>query len=437
MRFLLFLLITGFDSAPINTTKGNEFIDYLGSIKPYIFSNKVTPVDLPRSCELKQIHLLSRHAQRFATRGKMEAMNALASFTRNNSNEISDPALQRISRMQWDMSLQSQLLPTANQTILAMVDRLRVRYNTTGLFDSTENLFVQSTDVQRVIETTRMFTEGMYGESTGLKTFSLKRILDADLTPFASCTAYAKTRSKAKSGVLKKTEYTKIAQRLSSALKLPLSTKHVQAMLSICGELVAMNDPDLSVCEMFTLDEFKKFEFVEDTAKWEQFGPTVPIRTDMTCSLFAAIHNNIMNLVRNKYYHPVSLRFGHAETILPFHAALGDYAISQAQEAPVPEWRVSDISPFLANVIFEVAECSTGTRLRMLVNEQVKAIPGCSMDESNFCSLQDFEKLYGHLLQCNFDKMCGTANTTVGGWNDFWSNATHVVNMNLQISDTI
>ncbi len=76
----------------------------------------------------------------------------------------------------------------------------------------------------------------------------------------------------------------------------------------------------------------------------------------------------------------------------------------------------SKISPFQANLIFEVYK-DKETELRLLVNEKVVKIPGCSQGKDDLCSFETFQKQYASLIGCNFDEICQNSFTTFGGFN--------------------
>ena len=102
-----------------------------------------------------------------------------------------------------------------------------------------------------------------------------------------------------------------------------------------------------------------------------------------------------------------TLRFAHAETVIPFLSAIGVFDADMLGEGGglSPEkrdeervFKSSKFFPFAANVVIEVYECYDDKRLKFLVNEnEISSVRGCGGEV--YCRFGDFKASVKDLLE--------------------------------------
>ncbi|KAK3824234.1 MAG: histidine phosphatase superfamily [Linnemannia elongata] len=277
----------------------------------------------------------------------------------------------------------------------------------------------------------------------------------------------------------------------SPAAKFNITVKDVGVFQNLCGFEIAMYNNDKTWCRLLGLgfsssseggdyrddevkdseakDVFRKYEIMGDLDDYYTHGPGVPFNRHLGCKLGTSLMEAVeMALTEDKTGSRVStlkgdknsgalgsddddgepgvyralLKFGHSETILFFSSFLGlynqkgvlltsDLTFEQYAER---EFRTSKVSPFAANMAFEVfrpiAETSPSIRksrrrldteatspvdnntksgpqglIRLLVNEVPMVLPGCGGEY--FCEWQTFKKVLQRAGSgCDFDGCC-------------------------------
>jgi hypothetical protein len=117
-----------------------------------------------------------------------------------------------------------------------------------------------------------------------------------------------------------------------------------------------------------------------------------------------------------------TLRFAHAETVLPLLARLGLFAdprgdtpySAHASPSGARSWRTSSVSPFAANVALVLHACGARGELmvQLVYNEQPVSLPsrlcgGAAAAPDYLCPLASFRAASASLLGCDFDRVCG------------------------------
>lgn len=335
------------------------------------------------------------------------------------------------------------LSPQGQKDALLLGQRMSTRYSSLLSNTKTTSIKLTSSNSTRTLETAYYFLEGSMAAGKEEASLVYKtgivqkdKTLDADNDPNHACLVYevnAKSKFGAKEQVeaYQRTYLDEMTRRVSQKLGLEASGavtgKQVLIMQDICAYQYA-NQITTQVCQLFNQDDFIHYERSADLEKYYLFGYEQEINRRLGCSQVSGLVKDALASDTLQ----VSLRFGHAESIMPLIVSLGLFKdivpISNQTtdlEFRQKKWVTSRIVPFLANVVFEVY---TSTRdradelaVRMLVNEVPTSIPHCSRPLSNgLCMLTDFIKGYSDILGCNFDVMCGNKQHTFGGWSELW-----------------
>ncbi|KAG0375150.1 PHOsphatase [Mortierella sp. AD032] len=280
-----------------------------------------------------------------------------------------------------------------------------------------------------------------------------------------------------------------LAERLTAVLSAGAATpsaivnitaKDAATIQNICGFEIAMHNNDQTWCRLLSLGiepaaiaaaagtqksdtktMFKNFEIAGDLDDYYTHGPGVPFNRHLGCKLGTSLKENIESVLLEggsstttpikkrgdddeegpKKYRGI-FKFGHSETILFFSDFLGLYsqkgvpltADMTAEQYGNREFKTSKVSPFAANMAFEVyrptaamtpnkrrrlgddagaAAAPEGTTatprglIRLLVNEAPMLIPGCG--GKYFCEWPTFKKILEQAGSgCDFDGCCST-----------------------------
>ncbi|KAI9592632.1 histidine phosphatase superfamily [Syncephalis fuscata] len=157
------------------------------------------------------------------------------------------------------------------------------------------------------------------------------------------------------------------------------------------------------------------YDFITDIEYYHRCGALHSNNKRISCGLFTQMINEMQQAIHGHLPLRWRLRFGHGETILLLLNHLNLYT-----ETPTFDqhraFRTSRISPFAANIHFELLKCTSGNNndkdaqgyfVRMLHNERPVQIPGCPADNI-LCPWKQFYKVaqmrIGH---CDMNEICG------------------------------
>ncbi|KAF9947982.1 PHOsphatase [Mortierella alpina] len=268
------------------------------------------------------------------------------------------------------------------------------------------------------------------------------------------------------------------------AARINFTTQDIKMIYTACGFEVSLYQNDKTWCQLLRLattfegfesreshdreedikSTFLKLEINSDLSKYYAFGPGVPFNRHLGCKLGTSLLESIdLALAPDKVDAPVRrmktsdddddeelgtpqlfrghFKFGHSETIMFFSSFLGLYnhngvpmtgsmTPEQYQER---EFKTSELSPFAANMAFEVyrpsitRSSSRKRRLsdeneapaspvskglvRMLINEEPRIIPGCGSDY--FCEWATFKRILQRAgAGCDFEACCRTMSSS-------------------------
>ncbi|KAF9348428.1 PHOsphatase, partial [Mortierella sp. AD094] len=267
-----------------------------------------------------------------------------------------------------------------------------------------------------------------------------------------------------------------LAERLSTIFssndrspQVNITTKDVETIFGICGFEVAFHNNDQTWCQLLRQSapgspnileseksNFLKLEISNDLDDYYTYGPGVPFNKHLGCELGTSLSNAIEDALTLEMEHPSSNRksgdddddprhfrglfkFGHSETILFLSSFLGLYdqrgiplrGDMTPEQYAQREFRASKISPFAANIAFEVFRPKPSNPhrkrrieyeekdeqyspfryrvpvglVRLLVNEEPMIIPGCGSDY--FCEWETLRAIFRRAgAGCNFDGCC-------------------------------
>ncbi|KAK7206363.1 histidine phosphatase superfamily [Myxozyma melibiosi] len=406
---------------------------HLGGYSPWIphihhkgsQDNTIKDGELPETCTVEQVHMLSRHAERFPTVSVGLKMKQLVRRMRDEAGPEIFPFLDR-----WELffdvdeatgkSRQLEQLTVSGK--YAGVDRARLAgEKLRGIYghlieqqdSNTSATSIFSCSCDRVVDTADQFATGFFGNDTS---FNHVIVPDRDasrggdtLTPVKACTRYredalaGRPNSNTMADLYKLSYLTPTAERLRQIYKsFEFSVSELWTMQELCGfDILATGNEDSPWCALFTKREWEQFEYARDLLHYYRTGPGTPYSEVMGYIYL----NATSQLLREgpEKVGKIFLSFAHDGDLVPLITTLGLFE----QHTPLPTthavddraWRLSSVVPMGGRIVFERVSCTSSssssssseqTGVRLLVNDAVTTIPGCHSSTSGICPLSDF-----------------------------------------------
>ncbi|KAK7536406.1 3-phytase B precursor [Phyllosticta citribraziliensis] len=399
-------------------------------------------VVVPDGCEVEQVHMMSRHAERYPTfkagDRMLQMLNRIA-----EANITLRGDLQFVNDWQFispEPSSHFEQLTTTGPfagTLGAFTTGVRLRTRYSHLFppaSSGKKTNFWAGDSERVIDTARYFAAGFFGldwkEHAQLHVIPETAELGADtLTPGDTCVAYINdTVNGHDKGARMLAEYRAtylkhIRQRLlAENPSIEFSDAELYSMQELCGFETTVRGRS-AWCDVFTQDEWRSFEYARDVIHYYRAGPGNRFGPLMGW-LWLNATTNLLD--QGPAAGPFFISFVHDGDIIPMLAALDlfhdDEELPVTRRADDRAWKTSQLTPMGGRTIFERLACKSRSSetggnpavdafVRININDGVVAIPGCANGPGGSCPLSDFAnrvKDRGAALG-NFNELCGLA----------------------------
>lgn len=355
---------------------------------------------LPDTCVVDQVHMLSRHAERYPTRnagrrhlsllnrlhrpdvklqGSLSFLNTWTYFT-----DPSEPAFENLTAHgPYAGTLQAR---NAGQALRRRYDHLVPRNQKTKIW---------SCDTPRDVETALYFAEGFFGPHWDDKGVASLEIISEDpsrggdtLTPGDTCTKYRDDVLGHDFGYFMLDKWQKnftatIAERLEKdAVGLHLTRLDIYGMMEMCGfEILARGYS--SWCDVFTHKEWLDFEYARDLLHFYRAGPGNQYGPVMGWLYL----NATADLLVKEHAQDVYFSFVHDGDLVPMLAALQILDEKRVvQELPTNrvktnrQWVTSDVVPMGGRVVFERVACQEGDEkkryVRIFINDGLMRLAG-------------------------------------------------------------
>ncbi|KAF2873028.1 3-phytase B precursor [Massariosphaeria phaeospora] len=371
-------------------------------------------IGVPEGCEVEQVHMMSRHAERYPTKRAGKRMQTLVEKMKQSGIAFKgDLSFFDTWELFWsDDALIEQLTSTGpfSGVLGAFTTgvRLRTRYHhlLTKALSTRNPIKFWASDSQRVIDTARYFGAGFFGldwqNRTALEVISESSELGADtLTPGDTCLAYVEDEEEGHDkgykmmGLYRATYLDAVRQRLlKQTPEVEFTHDEIYAMQEMCGFETTVRGHS-RWCDVFTQDEFLSFEYARDLLHYYRAGPGTKYGAVMGW-LWLNATTNLM--VEGPQAGPLFFSFVHDGDIAPMITALD--IINDAEHLPIThiphsrKWRKSQVSPMGGRIIFELLNCVLDDHpakyVRININDGITAIPACDSGPGQSCPLADF-----------------------------------------------
>ncbi|KAF8472654.1 multiple inositol polyphosphate phosphatase [Kalaharituber pfeilii] len=379
-------------------------------------------IDVPKGCKVDMVHMMSRHGERYPTQSAGERMITLVNRIKS-SQQQKKGSLAFLNN--WDYFSHAPQRHFEHLTttgpyagsleIFGTGVKLRTRYqhlwNDTTAYPPPTVFWASECD--RVVNTARYFGMGFFGlgyEKSGIA--KLEIISEAEdrggdtLTPGETCKRYNEDPVNGHDlGVKKLEEYRstylgKISKRLEKENPgFNFTDSEIYSMQEMCGFETTVRGSS-KWCDVFTEDEWLKFEYARDVIHYYRTGPGNPYARAMGWLWVNATANLIQ---KGPNAGTVFFSFVHDGDIVPMLASLGLF--DDKIDLPVDHiyknrrWKTSQIVPMGGRIVFERMTCEAiskhkksqdGIFVRFNVNDGIVALPGCDSGPGNSCPLDQF-----------------------------------------------
>ncbi|KAI9879340.1 MAG: acid phosphatase pho5 [Pleopsidium flavum] len=423
--------------------KGWNILYHLGGNGPWI--EKIEGVvkggiGVPKGCRVEQVHMMSRHAERFPTKNAGSRMLDLLRRIKDANTTLKGD-LEFVNGWEYftdDPDKHLEQLTTTGPfagTLEAFTTgvKLRTRYN--HLLNASrghKKTRLWASDSNRVIDTARYFSAGFFGldweDTADLKVIPETDDLGADtLTPGDTCLQYRDDPDHGHDHGLtmltkfRSTYLPSISTRLSHQNpQLRFTDAEIYSMQEMCGfeTLVRGSSP---WCDVFTHKDWLDFEYARDVIHYYRAGPGNPYGPVMGWLWLNATANL---MAAGPGVGSMFFSFVHDGDIVPMLAALDlfhdDDLLPVTHVAVDRRWRTSPITPMGGRFIFERLACPSSSSstsagghadifIRININDGIVSIPGCKDGPGKSCALDRFLEIVKRRGEevGDFRKKCG------------------------------
>ncbi|CAL1684595.1 unnamed protein product [Lasius platythorax] len=430
IEIIIFCIMTIEVSYASNYSKRNDTYECkLGSKTPYRCVANYDDSSLQYAdCVEKKIWLILRHGTRYPGKKYIPRMiNDLPQLQRiilenyeNNITSLSadDAALFK----KWKLSItQRNMMKLAVEGENEMID-LGERYQ--ARFPSlmpeaynNQTYRFRYTSTQRTEESAKHFAVGLFGWHNSQNIWYPAPIYrDPVIRFYKACPRWRQEVDKNSNTTLEKTKFldSKIVKDMLNNIKKRIGHnidyEIAHLMYTMCAFETAWNQSMVSPwCKIFSLNDFKIFEYAEDLELYWIDGYGYPLTYEQACSAL----KDMFNFFGSKEGPTTTAYFTHSGTILKLLALLGvakdthplmhdSFILHKDKRA----WRSSIIDTFASNMAFILYDCeSQGPSILFMLQERPLYLPGCPNDMP--CPIFIMKAAYPDRdEECQFDTMC-------------------------------
>nr|CAI5859808.1 unnamed protein product [Callosobruchus analis] len=429
-NLIVFVVLNCVNVVLLCSNDGYPFEYYLSTMTPYrTVSNKDFYKIKYDGCEPKKAWMVVRHGTRNpkATTivGMKERLPLIKQKILESSNFPNEYVKNRDLDLfkKWKPSVdprdEKKLTHEGEEEMLLLAERMQTRFPDVfdNVYSNTTYRF-KYTYSQRTQKSAYYFTRGLFGKVTAKSVhYPEPSKQDPILRFYKLCEKWNKEIKKNPEALLEKKlfendiEMKNIVNNINQRLgfKTFLTANDVTLMYHTCAFETAWNKKSKSPwCSIFTVDDLKVLEYVEDLKMYWQDGYGYEISYKQACPAFG----DMMNFLEMKDPHSkVTVYFTHSGTLLKMLAHLGLYKDAQPLTSESfskmgnRQWKTSKIDSFATNLAFVLFECKEGDKVLTLHQERVIRLPSCP--NSDLCSLSQINKYYSNSIQsCNFETIC-------------------------------
>ncbi|CAG8746001.1 15966_t:CDS:2, partial [Gigaspora margarita] len=396
------------------------------------FTLDVNPLSYPDKCELKQLHLLTRHGSRYPDPTDIQAFDRLEKIFANVS------VAKEWYKNPFPMERNFQLIPRGEKEPYFDGKQSALRYDKfwkdvkKTRYDP-EVVKFQAGASSRCGASAMAFSEGLFKGDGPLDScknqpvyvWSIPTKEDDIIEQYNNCKLLNETVFN-NNPIYNEQNYTygnttlaPIAKRMSKDYGIypPLNPYLIPYMFHHCEFWVLHFNRADTWCSLLTELEIKKLRYYWDMTDYHLYEYGSPLNEQTGCVYYTQLVSGVENYLNGDSIMVADLKNGHSHGMLMVLTTLGvhknpfpltaNLTLSQIDEIKYSEAKTIYWS---STIYFEIYTCSVkedkekSTLVRLVLNFEPLLIPGC---ESEYCEWSTFKKVLGDKIGCDFNKLCG------------------------------
>ncbi|RHZ58299.1 hypothetical protein Glove_374g17 [Diversispora epigaea] len=389
-----------------------------------VFSPYAEPISYPDKCELKQLHLNTRHGSRYPEWGDILEYDELEKVFANVT------IAKEWYKNPFPMSKQFQLIERGELEAYFDGIQCRKRYAKfwEGLKYDPEVIKFQSSATSRTGMSAMAFSEGVFNGMGSLDTCKSQPVYissipseqDSVLQPYY-CTRFNQTVMNIdKNQYLQEQIYPygnqtikPIAERLSKEYNITLDPKLVPAIFTYCQFWVTLYNRTDTWCSLLSPEELLRCRYYYDITYYYSLSYGHPFNKRMGCAYYTQLVNEVDSYLNGSSSVRADLKDSHGFTLMLDLTSLGLLKEKFNLTADLPLEKIKNLRSTIYTTIhwsttlyFEIYVCSgdnNDVKVRALLDFEPLPIPGC---DGEYCDWKKFKEILGDQIGCDWDEMC-------------------------------
>ncbi|XP_024878234.1 multiple inositol polyphosphate phosphatase 1-like [Temnothorax curvispinosus] len=434
-EILIFCMVADVFLASDYSKRNDGYECRLGSKTPYrcVANYDESPLEYP-DCVEKKIWLVLRHGTRYPGKKYIprmidelpELQNVILNNYDKGATNLSadDAALFRKWRLSFARGHMMKLAVEGENEMIDLGERYQARFPSLLPEDFNNQTYkFRFTATQRTEESARHFAVGLFGFHNSKNVwYPLPVYRDRVIRFYKACPRWRQEVDKNSDAQLEKTKFldSKIVKNMLNNIKkrigYDIDYETAYLMHTTCAFETALNQSVVSPwCKIFSLNDFRIFEYAEDLELYWIDGYGYPLTYEQACPAL----KNMFDSFESNEGAMATAYFTHSGTILKLIALLGlakdahplmhdSFTLRKKEDKRA--WRSSIIDTFASNMAFVLYDCEYyGPSVLFMLQERPVYLPGCPKDMP--CPLRTMKAMYpDNDEECQFDAMCHIQN---------------------------
>ncbi|RGB44049.1 histidine phosphatase superfamily [Rhizophagus diaphanus] len=389
------------------------------------FNLDIEPISYPDKCELKQLHLNTRHGARLPDAVDISAFDKLEKVFADVpvAKEWYKNPFRLLSNFQ--LVKRGELEPFFD----GLQSRKRYPKFWKGVEYNPEIVKFQSSATSRAGASSMAFSEGLFNgegpldicKSKPVYIWSLPTEQDYILQPHLACARWNQTVF-TNNKLLDEQLYSygnktlkPIANRLSKEYNInpPLDPHLLPFIFNYCQAYIVQFHRTDTWCSLLSPKELLLLRYYWDLRSYYILQYGNPFNERVGCGYYTQLVNGVEDYLNGKSEMIADIKNSHGFTLLILFTTLGVFKEKEPLTADLTYEQIKKVRfteyasvPWSSTFYFEIYTCSDDHNkvlIRALLNFKPFLIPGC---ESEYCEWNKFKEILGDKIGCDFKKMC-------------------------------
>ncbi|RLN94491.1 hypothetical protein BBJ28_00017909 [Nothophytophthora sp. Chile5] len=389
-------------SSSFDLTDSTSYLNYYHDAATSFTAEETTLSD---SCTVDQVFVMGRHATRYPTSGSYSGIVTVVDRVTEVlswDNTTMDSSLEflktwNVTDLIPDGAADAELLaPLGFNESYAFGEAIRAAYPDLYQAEAT----VWANNVERVYDTAESWMKGYFGSdydvSNLIEISATDTTLGANtLNPLATCTGYADNSGTAQTAYNTATNFEADLATYLETLWPGFGWTATESlfMMDLCMyEMDYVSEGNTEFCAIFSDDQWLGYAYYRDLGYWygSGYGATLGATAGFP---YAWAVTQLLNETESTYCQKVFPAFSQDTQMNAMFAGFGIFEDESYPTDAINDtrsYRSSRAVPMGARFVVERQSCDGETYVRLLLNNAVATIPGCSSGPGLMCPLADF-----------------------------------------------